>query len=253
MQISSGVDIADTLDIEDAEVAEAVAMLPTPRPISTSEAFSQKIENLPLLQSPSAAEIASQRESVDILLKAVDEMQMISEESTEEAANQSQTGDKNTPEDNEYALKGHKSKKKRKKSRELAEARIRDYITGEAGYKTEPTSPITPGNSLQNLMHTSWSGDESSVSELTTPILERPLYRRASSNASTLSYNTLLGKHEREKLQIQIKHNALTVERTYVTHADGEAATEHEGESNGSDSNDSRVSLTLSYAHISTF
>uniref|UniRef100_A0A034WJ03 Pleckstrin homology domain-containing family M member 3 n=1 Tax=Bactrocera dorsalis TaxID=27457 RepID=A0A034WJ03_BACDO len=241
--ISSGVDIADTLGVEDAEVAEAVVMLPTPRPISTSEAFSQKIENLPILQSPNAAEIAAQRESVDLLLKAVDEMQMISEESTEEAANQSQTGDKNAQEDNDYALKGHKSKKKRKKSKELAEARIRDYITGEAGYRTEPTTPTTPGNSLQNLMHTSWSGDESSVSELTTPTLERPLYRRASSNASTLSYNTLLGKHEREKLQIQIKNNALTVERTCVTHADGEVTTEQEAENNGSDSNDSRLTL----------
>lgn len=218
-------------------------MLPTPRPISTSEAFSQKIENLPILQSPSAAEIATQRENVDLLLKAVDEMQMISEESTEETANQSQAGEKNAQDDNEFALKVNKSKKKRKKSKELAEARIRDYITGESCYKTEPSSPITPGNSLLNLMHTSWSGDESSVSELNTPTLERPLYRRASSNASTLSYNTLLGKHEREKLQIQIKNNALTVERTYVNHADGEDVKEHEGDSNCGDLNDSCVSL----------
>ncbi|XP_020715554.1 uncharacterized protein LOC101458398 isoform X1 [Ceratitis capitata] len=237
--ISSGVDIADTLGIEDAEVAEAMVTSPTPRPICTNEAFSQKIENLPSIQSPTAAEIAAQRENVDMLLKAVDEMQMISEENADEATNR----EKNVEGDNEFPPKVGKIKKKRKKSRELAEARIQDYITGEAGYKTEPTTPVTPGNSLMNLMHTSWSADETSASELNTPVLERPLYRRASSNASTLSYNTLLGKHEREKLQIQIKNNALTVARTAVNHVNANDVAEHEGDNTGSDSNDSRLTL----------
>ncbi|XP_054738244.1 pleckstrin homology domain-containing family M member 1 [Anastrepha obliqua] len=242
--ISSGVDIADTLAIEDEEPIEAMAALPTPQPIRTNEAFTQKIENLPSIQSPTAADIAAQRENVDLLLKAVDEMQMISEENTETVISNNATGAEIVQEDSEYAQTANKTKKKRKKSRELAEARIRDYIAGEAGYRTEPTSPTTPGNSLVNLMHTSWSADEASASELNTPTLERPLYRRASSNASTLSYNTLLGKHEREKLQIQIKNNALTVERTSVTHAGADDAAPQKSDNNGgSDSIESQLTL----------
>lgn len=197
---------------------------------------------MPNLQSPTAADIAAQRENVDLLLKAVDEMQIIKEESAEAGTSSNGATGENVQEENEFSQKASKSKKKRKKSHELAEARIRDYITGESGYRTEPPSPTTPGNSLISLLHTSWSADEGSASELNTPNLERPLYMRASSNASTLSYNTLLGKHEREKLQIQIKNNALTVERTSVTHTDADDAAQHKNDSNGSDSNDSRVS-----------
>ncbi|XP_036333420.1 uncharacterized protein LOC118744485 [Rhagoletis pomonella] len=241
--ISSGVDIADTLAVEDAEAAEAIAALPTPQPIRTNEAFTQIIENLPSFQSPTPADIAAQRENVDLLLKAVDEMQIINEESAEAGTSSNGATAENVHKDNESSQKTSKSKKKRKKSRELAEARIREYITGESDYRTEPPSPTTPGNSLMSLMHTSWSGDEGSASELNTPTLERPLYRRASSNASSLSYNTLLGKHEREKLQIQIKNNALTVERTIVTHTDADDAAQHKCDNNGSDSNDSRLTI----------
>ncbi|XP_055838216.1 pleckstrin homology domain-containing family M member 1 [Episyrphus balteatus] len=186
--ISSGVDVASSIS--------EVINIPTPKPLQTNELFSESISNSPFCRTSNYAEgDLTHKENLDIFLQKVDEMDKIAEE-----------GDPKPKADaSESSYKAIISKKRTR----CKTTQSSSEILQETEKEQDLVENSSHGNSLTNLMHTSWSSelaDENLTNNNSTPISEKANLAYSISSVSLVSslrspidrcsYKTLLKKHE---------------------------------------------------------
>ncbi|KAH8358258.1 hypothetical protein KR084_010691 [Drosophila pseudotakahashii] len=179
--ISSGVDVASSLGSD-------IIAIPTPQPLQTNELFSESISNSPFSRNSNfGVPDLSQRENLDLLIQKFDEMDVIDEEATAEAA------EPDVP-------SGSKPRTRKKSNRQV------DNSFAELDLEAPCLLP-QGSNSLSNLMQTSWSGDlEAAPTSPTEDLTGSRFFQRSvsvssaaslrSPNTDRCSYNALLRKHE---------------------------------------------------------